>query len=41
VGVEAVLIAVLLEHANMVGEMVRRLEEVSGSPTSAKSSIGP
>jgi hypothetical protein len=27
---EAVLVAVLLEHATMVGEMVRRLEEVSG-----------
>jgi hypothetical protein len=29
-----VLMAVLLEHANMVGEMVRRLEEVSGEPAS-------
>jgi hypothetical protein len=27
---EAVLVAVLLERATMVGEMARRLEEVSG-----------
>jgi hypothetical protein len=30
---EAVLMAAVLEHATMVGEMVRRLEEISGSPT--------
>jgi hypothetical protein len=33
---EAVLMAVVLEHETMAGEMVRRREEVSGSPTSPK-----
>jgi hypothetical protein len=35
-GGEAVLMMVWLEHGNMVREMVRWLEEVSGSPTSPK-----
>jgi hypothetical protein len=37
---EAVLVAVLLERATMVGEMARRLEEGSRSPASPTWSIG-